>query len=433
MIGGSRHQAAEIVARWLTTGDFPDRLMDKVGEDRAFVMELVYGAARWKRALEWMLAALTRRAPPPSLMPHLTIGLYQVLFLDHVQAYAAVSETVQAVKPHFRREQAGFVNAVLRNASRRRAELTALLARQPLAIRASHPDELVMRWTGARGTAFAEAMCEWNNTRADTIVRVNTLAAEPARFRDALAEAGMAATPHPADPELFLTLPRGIAAHSLPGYKAGWFLPIDPASQTAVNLLDVKPGMKVLDACAAPGGKTFLLAEQMKGAGRLDAMDLHEDRIQRLRENMKRLGCLWVTARRGDAARIHTEKDPFYDRILADAPCSNTGVLRRRPDARWRFSEREMKRLCALQLRILSSTASRLAPEGLLAYSTCSIEPEENEEVVSAFLAENRDFQLVETVSSLPPESKTDGGFAALLARDRRIARRPAKNTPPRL
>ncbi len=413
----SRAAAADILLRWFRTAKFPDRLLDGVAEDRAFVMELVYGAVKWTRALEWIAGLVARRAPRPEVRAILDIGLYQVLMLDTVAPYAAVNETVAAAKLKLGARDAGFVNAVLRAASRRRRELLDELGKQELALRTSHPDVLVKRWRLARGPAGAEQICLWNNTRPAVVLRVNPLRTSFETLRNRLVEAGIAVTPHPAASGECLVLPRGVRLESAPGYLEGWFAVLDPAGLAAVELLEPAPGELVLDACAAPGGKTFLMAGRMRGQGRIVAADLHEDRLARLRSNIERLALSNVTVIPADAAAGAPGWGGPFDAILLDVPCTNTGVLRRRPDARWRFDDSRLADLVLTQSAILERAAAFLKPNGRLVYSTCSLEPEENDGVIREFLGRHPEFRELRRAANVPPDRGMDGAFAALLRR----------------
>ena len=413
----SRAVAAGILLRWFRTAEFPDRLLDGAAEDRAFVMELVYGAVKWTRALGWFAGRLASRAPRPELRALLDIGLYQILLLDSVAPHAAVNETVEAAKLKLGARDAGFINALLRSALRRRGELLDELGKQPMAVRMSHPDALVERWSRAHGSEGAGRICLWNNSRPSVVLRVNTprIGFEALRMR--LGEAGIAAAPHPAAPGECLVLPRGVRLESAPGYIEGWFAVLDPSTLAAVELLDPRPGELVLDACAAPGGKTFLIAARMRGLGRIVASDLHEDRMGRLRSNIERLGLENVTVARADASAPEPGWGGPFDAILLDAPCTNAGVLRRRPDARWRFSNSRLAVRVKTQSAILGRAASSLKPGGRLVYSTCSLEPEENEGVIQDFLERRPEFREARRMVSVPPEHDMDGAFAALLIR----------------
>jgi 16S rRNA (cytosine967-C5)-methyltransferase len=429
----ARAVAAEIVGRWLRTGDFPNRLLADVGADRALITEIVYGVVRWRRVLEWITARFVRRDPGAALLPYLWVGLYQVVLMNRVVGYAAVHETVEAAKQRAAADgqragaQAGFVNAVLRRAQRERAALRRALSGQPLGVRLSHPDILVERWVRRFGHSDTVKLCRWNNARANVTLRVRPPHTDPAAFCRILAEEHVSAAPHRFDPRRFVTLRRVPAAPAppvaaLPGFLEGWFLAQDPSTACAVDLLDPQPGERILDACAAPGGKTDAVAGRMQGRGELVAFEVHRDRLDRLTENLARLGWdTFVQARQADATlaadwRRAAGETPF-DRILLDVPCTNTGVLRRRADARWRFSEERLAALTALQRSLLDTAAMFLRPGGLLVYSTCSLEPEENTQQIAAWLEAHPAFRHEEQVLLFPPVSRTDGAFAAALRR----------------
>ena len=417
----SRSAAARIIARWLSTGEFPDRLIEAGTQDRAFVMEVVYGVARWKRTLEWVI----QRCVPSGRVsaeakPFLMTGLYQILMMESVVAYAAVSETVEAAKSG-PAAAVGFVNAVLRRVLREKAAILDELSREPLGTRESHPDALVTDWIARFGEGRAEALCRWDNTRPDVTIRANVPRTTTDALAAAMKAAGVDVQPHPFAPSGCLIVPHGRRVDALPGYAEGLFSVQDPSTTAAVDLLDPRPGETVLDACAAPGGKTVLIVERMKGEGRLIAMDLHEDRLAVLRENIARLALAGVTVVQGDAAATEGIRKAVggvaFDRILLDVPCSNTGVLRRRPDARWRFSQERLTELLSTQWAMLEEAAASLKPGGRLVYSTCSLQSEEGEEIIRAWLKDQPDFVLERQVTLFPPETRTDGIYAAALSR----------------
>ena len=414
----SRAVAADLVGEWLSTGAFPDALMELVAADRAFVMEMVYGVARWKRTLEWIVHRCTERKPEGAVTPYLLVGLYQIFLMDSITEYAAVSETVEAAKAEGRRA-AGFVNAVLRKALRELKALRQGLEQQKPGIRESHPDVLVDRWTRQFGPEKALELCRWNNTRPQVTVHPYGGREAVARFLSGLTTAGVAAAPHPFAPDQFVSLPPGTRVTDLPGFAEGLFGVQDPSTIVAIDLLDPRPGEFILDACAAPGGKTALIAERMQGRGELVATDLREERLEPLRENVKRLRLDIVRVARGDAA---SEMDVGalrgsrrFDRILLDVPCTNTGVLRRRPDARWRFALSQLGDVAKIQCALLDNAGRFLKPGGRLVYSTCSLEPDEDENRVREWVALHPRFALVKDVRLFPPETKTDGVYAAAI------------------
>ena len=387
----SRRSAAFAVARWLATKDFPATLLPE-GPDRAFVQDLVYTVIRRLRPLRKTLGALVTKWPKGELEALLYVGAAQVLYMEEVPDFAAVNETVEAAKLCNNKSIAKVVNGVLRNLIRRRAEFEAQIAAAPLEERESFPTELVRRWTARFGAENAAKLCAWHNEPAKTF-----LARKDGSF---------------------VELERGKKVTDVPGYAEGEFIVQDPGTALAVELVDVKPGDVILDACAAPGGKTIQLA--WRGA-KVTACEVNPKRRRKLEENVKRLR-LEVEVEVIESLRCQPQPlTSTYSKVLVDAPCSNTGVLRRRPDARWNWSVEKLESLVKLQAEILDQVAPLVAPGGTLVYSTCSNEPEENTEQVNAFLARHPDFALDATRESIPFESGHDGAFAA------RLIRRPRK------
>ena len=385
----SRRTAAFIVARWLATHEFPNELLPKGGSDRAFVQDVVYTTVRRFRPLRAVLGELMKTWPKGELEALVLVGAAQILYMPDVPDFAAVNETVAAAKQGVRGKRLDrVVNGVLRNLLRRRAEFEAKLAAAPLAERESFPNALVARWTARYGAEGAEKLARWHNTPAETWI---------------------------ARPGAFEKLPRGEKVSDQPGFAEGAFIVQDPATAGAVDLLDVAPGVSVLDFCAAPGGKTVQIAWRM-GEGRacrdlIVAQEVNPKRLARLRENLARMKLGNVTAVQ------KVEDGALFDRVLVDAPCSNTGVIRRRPDARWRWNADHLAQLVALQKEILEAAAAHVKPGGRLVYSTCSNEPEENAEQIAAFLAAHPDFTEVGRYESVPFETNHDGAFACALVR----------------
>ena len=380
----SRRTAAFAVARWLATKDFPATLLPE-GPDRAFVQDLVYTVIRRLRPLRKVLGSLVTKWPKGELEALLYVGAAQVLYMDEVPDFAAVNETVEAAKCCDNKSIAKVVNGVLRNLIRRRAELEAQIAAAPLEERESFPTELVRRWTARFGAENAAKLCAWHNEPAETF-----LARKDGSF---------------------VELERGKKVTDVPGYAEGEFIVQDPGTALAVELVDAKPGDEILDACAAPGGKTIQLA--WRGA-KVTACEVNPKRRRKLEENLRRVGVEVEVADALDSSRLQSNA---FAKVLVDAPCSNTGVLRRRPDARWNWSVEKLEALVKLQAEILDQVAPLVAPGGTLVYSTCSNEPEENLDQVNALLARHPDFTLDATRESVPFESGHDGAFAARLVR----------------
>lgn len=425
----SRCDALRILDEWMQTDAFPDRMFGRVPAfRRGFVMDLTYMTVRHIRALSFALDSFLENPPErPYAHAALLLGAAQLLHMPSIAEYAGVSATVEALKVLGSGSCAGLVNAVLRNLLRQRATVEAALAKAPLAVRESHTDEQVARWTRIYGAEKAQAICRWDNEPAGVTVLTlpnvpggTPLAPYPSveALRAAFLGAGVDATPHPHFPVCALCLPHGSHVDTLPGFAEGRFAIQDPATLAAVELLDVRPGQRVLDACAAPGGKTIQIAARMGRRGELFAMDCWTDRTALMRENFHRFGLeRFIRAGKGDAKGV-TLRDlggRRFDRILADVPCSNTGVQRRRVDARWRFNPARLAELTRTQSLILENLSRLLAPGGRLVYSTCSIEPEENGELVRAFLRDHPAFQLAGETVHVPPDDGCDGAYAAAL------------------
>lgn len=357
--------------------------------DRGLLQELCHGACRWHPQLQALLDRLLARplaATEHAVRALLLIGLYQLWHL-RIPEHAAVAETVAAARQLRKPWAAGLANAVLRTALRRRAELAAALDADPVA-RTAHPrwllDRLRQDWPDDWPAIVAA-----NNARPPFVLRVNPRHGDGADYRQRLAEAARAAEPVPgAASALILAEPADVAA--LPGFAEGWVSVQDAAAQLAAPLLDARPEHRVLDACAAPGGKTGHLLECEPSLD-LTALDRDAGRLEQVRDNLRRLG---LTARlvAGDARRPADWWDGVpYDRILVDAPCSATGVIRRHPDIKLLRRESDIAALAQQQEAILAGLWPLLRPGGRLLYATCSVLRQENDQVITAFLASHPD------------------------------------------
>jgi 16S rRNA (cytosine967-C5)-methyltransferase len=436
-----RQIAACVLRRRAAVTDYVETLLDEAlagarlsPADRRLCQELTYGVVRWQATLDWLIARKTPgRIQKPALQELLRLGLYQIFWLDRIPGHAAVNETVEMAKQDGFGPQAGFVNAVLRGYLREfdatKQVLTELKTTQPHH-GWSHPEWLVTRWQKRWGAEKTAKLLEWNNTPPKTFARVNTLKADAGKLlerwrMEEKVEYDFVRRDWLDESQIF-----ELKAHpplaDLGSFRDGWFYVQDPSTLLAVRELDPKPGETVLDFCAAPGGKTAFIAQLMRNEGRVVAQDISEDRLTLVRENCARLGvtCVEVRSRRCESAdapassiRAFTSAatGELFDRVLVDAPCSNTGVMRRRADLRWRIQPPEIERLRATQLNLLRQAASRLNSDGVLVYSTCSLEPEENTEVVKQFLAEHRAFHCERERELLPMVEGVDGAFVARL------------------
>ncbi len=412
----ARSLALEALSHWRSGTEFADRIVaDLFGpsglgaSDRAFALELFYGVLRNLTLLDFWIGQLRPDRVAPAARDLLRLGLYQVLLLE-TAPHAAVFETVELAGPRAR----GLVNAILRRALRERVTLTNAAEGQALPVRFSMPPFLLEKWAQQFASEDLLALCRWNNRPAKNYARINTLKISETDF---LARyPGSAPLP---DRSNFVELPEPGAA-----LEKGDCYMQDPSTALACELLRPVPGETVLDACAAPGGKAAYLAAMMQNEGALVAADRDERRLERVRDNFVRLGvnqirlvpCDWLSP---DSVRSAALREDSFDKILVDAPCSNTGVMRRRVDLRWRLQPADFSRMPDRQLAILQAVAPLLRPGGSLVYSSCSLEPEENEAVVKAFLGGQPEFRLTRTDCTLPFRDGTDGGFAARLERSK--------------
>ncbi|HUF60835.1 MAG TPA: transcription antitermination factor NusB [Verrucomicrobiales bacterium] len=371
--------------------------------ERALALSLLFGILRQRRLLDALIAQLGPTKLDPSTRRVLRLGLYQILF-TRIPPHAAVHETVSLAPARSR----GLVNAVLRRAAAERETLLALLPGLPPALRWSLPDFLYDRWAARFSPAELEKLCRWNQLPAPVYLRRNPLHPGSAAAIEALPDQ----KPVPGRSGFFLvdSLPRSLLDQGICTVQ-------DPAASVACLLLAPLPGQCVLDACAAPGGKTSHLAALMENRGFLTATDHSPARLAQLQANLARLRVACAQTQLADWSVPRPDFPAEFDSILLDAPCSNTGALRRRADLRWRLQPGVFAEMAVLQLQLLANTAAVLRPGGALVYSTCSLEPEENEEVIAAFLASHPNFLEEARQTVLPHIDGFDGAFAVRLRR----------------
>lgn len=413
----SRDAAIRLLTVWQDTGEFPNRQWEGHAAD-ALTRELVWGCIRNQSRLNAWINHLSNQTPADRLFPPLWIGLYQILELDGIADHAAVHETVEAARrQRCPKSMLGYLNAVLRRATREKRELKEWMNQWPLHVRGCHPLSLITRWEEQFGEEETLRIVNWNNERGQTILRRTALEPDRAEWTPGAEGFPPKLQAHPAGPDWFI-VDRGMPPTALPGFEEGAWYAQDPSTRIAAEMLEVKPGETVLDACAAPGGKTGILADAMKGEGTLIAADRDPARCKRIQENMDRL----QLNQRVDVMTVDVKTPPddwlnHFDAVLLDVPCSNTGVLQRRPDARWRFSLEELEEITDLQHTILHRAAIFTKPGGRLVYSTCSIEREEGPEQIQRFLEENEEWTLETERLLRPGEEQSDGAYAARLRR----------------
>lgn len=414
----ARRWAAELLLRSETGGAFGPALLAHVPPslsdvDRGLVTELFYGVLRHRSALEWRLAAcssrpLTRVAPPTRTL--LRLGAYQLIFLTRIPASAAVNETVRLAKSMAPPPDVGFVNAVLRSLDRRKAELVVpgLLERplDHLTAEYSHPVWLVRRWLKRFGLQRTRRLCEANNTIPPLTIRANTLVTTRERLLEVLAQEGVQAAPCAVSPQGVVL--RGGSPTATRAFTQGWYYIQDEAAQLVGYAVAPRPGERVLDACAAPGGKAIHLAELMGDCGEVVAADVSPARLALVEENCRRMGVKSVRTVAADLSRPGAAAAlGAFDRILVDAPCTGLGVLRRHPEGKWQKSEGLIARYAATQSAILRSVAPLVKPGGVLVYSTCSTEREENDERAAEVTRGTGGFHFDDLRAILPPSAAT--------------------------
>ncbi len=408
--------------------------------DRAFLTELTYGVLRWRGKLDWVIHHFSKipfKKIEPGTLNILRLGLYQILFLSRTPSSAAVNESVELAKRIRGKGGAGFVNAVLRSSIRQKGEIVYPDWDQDPALHISvvqsHPLWLVQRWVKELGVEETLRICKYNNQISPLTLRTNTLKISRADLIDKLRKKELELLPSNFSEEGIL-LQAPPPTSELPFLKEGLYIIQDEASQLVTSIVDPKPGERILDACAAPGGKTTHMAQTMENRGEIYALDLTKGKLDLVEEVCERLGITLVKTVKGDASKpLPVSKGLIFDRVLADVVCSGFGTLRKNPDLKWRRGEKDIKRLSELQFSILGNLSGYVKEGGALIYSTCTVSHEENEDVVEKFLNEHSEFQLDPMVKVLPekfhsfirngyfrtfpPRNGMDGFFAARLVK----------------
>jgi 16S rRNA (cytosine967-C5)-methyltransferase len=403
-------------------GAFSDRVLDSAPRgadprDMALLRELVKGTLRWRGRLDYVLDQIVHigiQQVQPWIKNVLRLGAYQILFLERVPAHAAVDESVKLAHRHGHPGTAGLVNSVLRRLAENKDAVAIPdgddLA--SLAVWGSHPEWLVERWLARMSVAEVRELMLANNRAAAVGLRVNALRGTRKQLIEKLAAEGHAAEPARFAPDL-VWLEGGVAPASLKAFREGWCTAQDESEALVSRLVAPEPHERLLDLCAAPGGKCTHLAELMGDEGEVWAVERAPERVASLQTTVDRLGAHAVHVVQGDG-RSYTFPMPF-DRVLVDAPCSGLGVLARRADARWRKGPEILREMPPIQLELLAAGGRRARPGGVLVYSVCSFEPEETTEVVERFLAQNPSFVLESVGGRVPDEVVDDQGFLCVL------------------
>ncbi|GAB4148965.1 MAG: 16S rRNA (cytosine(967)-C(5))-methyltransferase RsmB [Planctomycetaceae bacterium] len=446
----ARELAFRILDKHFRTDEFASRILEQLRQSTTLdereirlSMEMVYTVIRRQSTLNAVLeqyVARARHQVEGQLWTLLQLGVTQLIFLDSIPRHAAIHETVEVAKRLGRRGWPGFLNGVLRALNRDLTDETTDAAASnavPLVqnrfrvlkrdvfpdpsadvvswfSRAfSFPQWLAVRWSDRLQPAELFQMGFWFNAPPSLTLRINLLKTTRENSLQLLTENKI--TAHAGQHSAAVILNQTTDVTRLPGFSEGLFSVQDESAMNVADLLDPQPGETVLDMCAAPGTKTTHLAERMQNQGRILATDIKQKRLRHVRENAERFGLGIIHPVLIQPGLMPTDANTF-DAALVDAPCSNTGVLGKRPEARWRLHERELPELAALQKQLLNSACDSVRPGGRVVYSTCSIEPDENSEVVRNILEKRSDMSLVRECE-FSPGNPFDGGYQALLQR----------------
>lgn len=389
--------------------------------ERSLLTELVYGTLRWRNTIDWALERLVKKGVEgltPWMRNLLRLSAYQLLFLDRIPPAAVCNEGTKLAHRYGHRGVAGLVNGVLRNLSRQGKELPFPRPEDDpvkhLAVRWSHPEWMVERWLKRYGFSAARSLCQVNNQPAPHWVRANTLRQDTDELARLLELQGLKVG-RSGRVEEGLKLCGEISYADMAAHREGRFYIQDESSMLVAHALAPLAGSRVVDACAGPGGKTSHFAQLMRDSGEIRAFDIHRHKLALVESTCRRLGISCVKTEVLDARSLPGGLAGWADQVLVDAPCSGLGVIRRRPDLRWRKNADEVKELSVLQKDILSAASSCVRPGGALVYSTCTLEPEENEDVVN-WLTGRTGFYLEDLNPYLPGEGWTE--------EDRRLMKR---------
>ncbi|MEH2027411.1 16S rRNA (cytosine(967)-C(5))-methyltransferase [Nostoc sp.] len=455
-------QLAFIALRDVHKGAYADIALDRVLQkfnlpdcDRRLVTELLYGSVRRQRTLDTLIDQLAKKKShqqPQDLRTILHLGFYQLRYQERIPASAAVNTTVQLAKENGFSGLTGFVNGLLRQYLRKAGEQGAgsrgegitspcPLPPAPLPLKSPHyplspegappdpiphfdqlllpenaverlgilhsfPDWIIQVWLEQLGLADTEKLCEWMNQSPTIDLRINPLRTSIEEVEAALQSVGILVRRIPHLPQALRFIGNTGAIQKLPGFREGWWTVQDSSAQLVGHLLDPQPGEVVIDACAAPGGKTTHIAELMADKGKIWACDRTSSRLRKLQENSQRLNLQSIQIYTGDS-RHSAQFQNTADRVLLDAPCSGLGTMHRHADARWRQTPESVRELSDLQRELLTHTSTFVKPGGVLVYATCTLHPAENEEVISAFLAESPQWQI-ESPSGVELPDSTD-------------------------
>lgn len=379
-------------------------------QDKGLITQIVYGTLQNYRLCRYQWEDLVKKLHSDDICVLLDMSIYQLFYMDKVPAYAIINEAVEITKKSIHPKMAKMVNAVLHQAERRKEREVIGNEVKMLAIKTSHPEWIVSMWKAQYGMDVAEKICYANMETKPNAARVNTwktskekLLAQDERFHEGYMSKDA------------LLYDGSIAETS--SYEQGLISIQDEASQLIARIVDPQPDEEILDVCSAPGTKANHMAELMQNKGHIVCGDLHPHRVELIREGAKRLGITIMEPMVMDATELAEIKGQMFDRVLCDVPCSGYGVLARKSDIKYHMKSEDMDTLIPIQKKILSKSAEHVKPNGILVYSTCTLNKKENEKQIQAFLKEHDDFMLVEERTIFPFEAHSDGFYMAKLQR----------------
>ncbi|MFZ1730225.1 MAG: 16S rRNA (cytosine(967)-C(5))-methyltransferase RsmB [Bacteroidota bacterium] len=428
---GVRGIAVKILTRVERTDAYLDKLLDielETGDlnppDKRLLNELVHGVLRNQSKLDWVLTGFYHgqySKVAPNVRSALRVALYQILFLTRIPHHAAVNEAVEFVKKYRGQRLADTMNGLLRNIARNveniRYPLSTNDELQYLAVVHSHPTWIVKRWHARYGFEETESLCKANNMRPFLTLRPNPLRIDYKEFVDEIVEVGI-------DYRRCFYMRDYVTVRNLPNirhsrlFTEGLFTIQDESAGLVGDLLAPKPGETVIDLCSAPGGKALHAAEHMQNQGRIIAVDKYDVRLNLISQAAERNGVSIIEIQEGDATEIEMEP---ADKVLVDAPCSGLGTLSKKPDIKWKREMEDIQKLNTTQRAILDNAARLVRPGGVLVYSTCTIEPEENQLIVRDFLSNHPEFTLEHAGQYLPPRVVDEEGFLATFPQKHRM------------
>lgn len=368
--------------------------------DRAFVTQLVYGVVKNKSRLDWIISKYSNtpiRKMSYWVLNILRLGIYQIIFLDKVPQSAAVNESVKLARKYGHKRISGFINAILRNITRANSEDLIPSNKDEIEYIStyySHPKWLIEKWVRDYGKDFTTKLAKKNNENPEVTIRTNILKASRAELMELLQNEGMKAEKGKWCPEAILLKNTSNIEEST-SFKKGLFQIQDQSSMLVAHILDPKEDQLILDLCSAPGGKTTHISEKMGNTGKIIARDIHSHKLDLMEKNNERLGISNIKLERFDALELDSNLIEKADRVLLDAPCSGLGIIRKKPDLKWNKRLEDIEDIIALQYRMLENATKYLKKDGILIYSTCTINPDENLNIIKKFLNNNTNFKLV--------------------------------------